>query len=475
MGRTRWLFVVLALVVLVGAGGAASYRFGLVDRLLDDGGDGSALDVEPPERLDFPPARTAQPVLDEAPAAELKPAAVEDAIRDVMKKRTMGDRTGVAVMPIGSNRPAVTVGSGSYLPASTLKNFTSLAALTSLGRDARFTTSVVRTRGSGGAPTVTLVGGGDPLLATKEPDDSDDAYPEPATLTELADRTAAQLGRDGVHKIALRFDDSLFEGPDVSPRWENSYISTDVTTPVSALWVDEGMDLKTEERTTEPASDAAKTFAELLAERGIKIKSDVSRETAGEDTVELAAADSPPLAAIVQHLLEDSDNEAAEVVLRHLAIGEGKPATFEGGAAAMKSVLTSMGVPWSGVEVYDGSGLSRDDRVTLDAELAVLERAATSSDQDARALIGGLPVAGFTGSLVERFTASTSYAGLGVTRVKTGTLTGVHGYAGLTTDRSGTPLLFVALANEVKDKDVLEARYGLDDIAAALSSCSCSR
>lgn len=475
VGRTRWLFVSLALVVLIAAGGFAAYQFDALDRLIGDSDDESALDVEPPERLEFPQARSAQPVLGAAQPAGLRAAAAEDAVRKVLKKRTMGKHTGVAVTSLGANGPAVSIGSGNFVPASTLKNFTSLAALKSLGRDARFTTSVVRSSGSGSAPTITLVGGGDPLLATKKPDDSDAVYPEPATLADLADRTAKSLGRDGVHKVQLRFDDSLFEGPDVSPRWEDSYISTDVTTPVSALWVDEGIDPKSGERTTEPASAAAETFAELLGTRGIKVKGKVDRRAADKSATEVAAVQSPPLSAIVQHLLEESDNESAEVVLRHLALSENRPASFEGGTAAMKSVLTSMGVPWSGVTVYDGSGLSRDNRVTLRAELAVLRLAATSSDQDARAMIGGLPVAGFNGSLVERFTSSTSYDGLGLARAKTGTLSGVHGYAGITTDKSGTPLLFVALANQVKDKNALEAQAGLDDIAAALSSCACSR
>lgn len=472
------MFVVLALVVLVAAGGFASYRLGALDELLGDSDDGSALDVEPPAELQFPQARPAQPVLDPARSAPLDRAAVENAVRTVLKDRHFGEHTGIAVMPLRGRHPAVTIGSGSYLPASTLKSFTSLAALESLGREARFTTSVVRAPAGGngsGVPRLTLVGGGDPLLATKAPSDSDDIYPRPATLADLAGQTADALGKDGVRKIELDYDDSLFKGPEVNPRWEPAYISTDVTTPVSALWTDEGVDPKTGERTTEPAADAAETFADLLRERGIKVRGDVADKPAPGGAEEVASVDSPPLGSIVQHLLAESDNQAAEVVLRQLAVGEGKPASFEGGVAAVESVLTSMGVPWSGVRIYDGSGLSRDDRVTLRAELSVLSLAATSPDQDVHAVIAGLPVAGFNGSLVDRFTSPTSYDGLGVARVKTGTLTGVHGYSGVTTDRSGTPILFVALANKVKDKHVLDARTGLDDIAAALTSCSCTR
>ena len=472
-GRIRWFVVAVALVVLLAGGGFAAYALGGFDRWLDDS-DESALDIEPPEALDFPAARAAQPVLDAAQPAPLARSKVEQAVRAVRKERTFGKHTGIAVAPL-RNGPAVTFGSGTYIPASTLKNFTSIAALASIGADERFTTSVVRTDNSSGkTASLTLVGGGDPLLATKASRD-DDTYPEPATLTDLADQTAKALKQQGISRVRLRFDDSLFKGPDVNPRWETSYISTDVMTPVSALWVDQGVDPKSGQRTTEPAEQAAATFAKLLSARGVNVAGGTGRATAPQNSATVASVESPPLGQIVQHLVEISDNQAAEVVLRHLAISERQPASFQGGATAMRSVLTGLGVPWQQMKVYDGSGLSRDNRVTLRAEVAVLRLAATSDNPDLHQVAEGMPVAGFSGSLADRFTSSSSVAGLGLARAKTGTLTGIHAYAGYTTDARGTPLVFVAIANKVKDKFVLEARAGLDDIAAALSDCACSR
>lgn len=471
-GRIRWLFVTLALVVLVAGGGFATYALGGFDRWLDD--TDSALDIEPPDTLDFPAARTAQSVLDPATRRPLVRSKVEQAVRSVMKKRNLGKHSGIAVAPLEKGAPT-TIGSGTYIPASTLKNFTSLAALASIGREARFTTSVVRTGKTGGKTAdLTLVGGGDPLLVTESPDD-DETYPEPATLAGLANQTAKALGQKGTSRVRLRYDDSLFKGPDVNPRWEPAYIATDVTTPVSALWADEGIDANSEERTTEPAAQAAEKFAKLLEKRGLRVVGDTGRDPAPRGADEVASVSSPTLEQIVQHLVEVSDNEAAEVVLRHLAMSEGQPASFKGGVTAMRSVLTGLGIPWQKMSVYDGSGLSRDNRVTLRAELAVLRVAATSDNPDLRALAPGMPVAGFSGSLGDRFTAPSSYAALGYAHAKTGTLSGIHAYAGYTTDKRGTPLAFVAIANKVKDKNVLEARAGLDDIAAALTECACSR
>lgn len=473
MGRIRPLVVLIVLVVLVAGGGITAYALGGFDRWLDDSDTDSALDVEPPEELDFPPARTPQSVLDAARPAPLDRQAVEQAVRAVLKDRKFGKHTGIAVAPLNRGK-AVTVGSGTYVPASTLKNFTSLAALKSLGADTRFDTRVVQA-GGGKVAKLTLVGGGDPLLATKAPADSDE-YPRPATLADLADRTAQQLRQSGVKRVSLQYDDTLFKGPGVNPRWEDSYITTNVNTTVSALWVDEGItNDATGERTTEPARVAGETFAEQLEKRGVTVKGSVGSSRAPDGANEIASVSSPPLEQIVEHLLTVSDNDAAEVVLRQLAIGEGEQASFNGGVAAMKSVLTSLGVPWDGIRVYDGSGLSRSNQVTLRAELSVLKIAATSRDPDVHVLTSGLPVAGFSGSLADRFTSGSSTAGLGVARAKTGTLTGIHAYAGITTDKQGAPLVFVAIANKVKDKNVLEARAGLDDVAAALTACACTR
>ena len=49
----------------------------------------------------------------------------------------------------------------------------------------------------------------------------------------------------------------------------------------------------------------------------------------------------------------------------------------------------------------------------------------------------GLPVAGVTGTLAERFSTAGTDAGRGVVRAKTGTLTGVDALAGLMRDAEG--------------------------------------
>jgi D-alanyl-D-alanine carboxypeptidase/D-alanyl-D-alanine-endopeptidase (penicillin-binding protein 4) len=158
-----------------------------------------------------------------------------------------------------------------------------------------------------------------------------------------------------------------------------------------------------------------------------------------------------------------------------VAAETGRPASFTGGVAAVREVLTRLGVPWQGVAMHDGSGLSGANRVSLAALVSVLRLAVDPDHPELRTLGSDLPVAGFTGSLAERFDDPAAAPGRGVVRAKTGTLLRVHALAGMTLDRNGAVLGFVVLADQVRPRDGLDARVQLDRIAAALAACSCSR
>lgn len=478
-GRPRWRRapVVLVLALLLAAGAALQLDAG--PRWL--GWDWpSPVDepaaVAPPQGLDLPPVRRAVPVAEPlAATGELDPAAVRRTIRPFLRRADVGRRLSVAVAPLGAPDPVVQVGADRVVPASTMKLLTAVAALESLGADHTFRTTAVAVPGT---RRVTLVGGGDPLLVREQPE-GDPPYPPRADLATLAASTATELLATGRTRVRLGYDASLFTGERVNPAWPDSYVPADVVAPISALWVDRGRVERGGDVAADPPLDAARAFAAALETSGITVVGRVRERVAGADAVELAAVESAPVGRIVERTVEVSDNESAEVLAHHVALAEGEDATFEGAARAVTGVLEALGVDTSGSAVLDASGLSRENRLTPATLLGVL---AVAVDEAAlRPTLTGLPVAGATGSLVFRFDTGDP-AGLGVVRAKTGTLTGVHGLAGIATDALGTPFAFVAIADRVRAPggigsggvEQVVARQRVDELAAALAGCVCS-
>ncbi len=187
----------------------------------------------------------------------------------------------------------------------------------------------------------------------------------------------------------------------------------------------------------------------------------------------LAKATGAPLAQVVEHVLAFSDNEAAEVLARHVGLAVSGTGSSAEGTDAVVSTLRGLGVRIAGAEVYDGSGLSRQNRIDPATLVDVLRLAASGNHPDLRPVVTGLPVAGFTGSLAFRFSDAPG-PGRGRVRAKTGTLTGVSALAGVATDLDCVPMVFALVADRVKLLDTLDAREALDDLAAALGACHCA-
>lgn len=424
-------------------------------------------EVAPPPGLDLPRAQPAPPVAEATPAVAADPAAVRRAVARLLRDDDLGRRVALSVAQLHDRTSLLDEGPGLVMPASTTKLLTSVAALQALGPDHTFRTTTVA---GGTAREVVLVGGGDPLLGST-PDGS--AYPGRADLVTLGKATARALKRLGLLRVRVGYDTTLFSGPAVSPHWPASYLPDNVVTPVSPLWVDGGrVTPGLGYRSAEPALAAADELASVLRRQGIRVLGRPRPVTAPAGAAEYAGVRSAPLAQIVQWVLEVSDNESAEVLLRHVGLAEGGVGSFEAGTDAVRRVLDRLGVDTTGSVLRDGSGLSRQNRLAPGTLLDLLGVAADEAHPRLRPVVTSLPVAGFTGSLATRFV--TDGAGQGRVRAKTGTLTGVHALAGVVTTADGAVLSFAVVADRVRLADTLDAREALDDIADALAACSCA-
>src|SRR5690606_28583567 len=258
--------------------------------------------VAPPALLDLPEVGDPEPVASPVEAGDLVPVSVRTAVAAALKDKDLGPHVVAAVAPLDGGDPVLTRGSRAFLPASTTKLLTGLAALSALGPDATFDTTVVAGAREG---DVILVGGGDPLLATSP---VPDAWPVRADLETLARDAAQTLRADGRDRVRLRYDTSLFTGPEANEDWESDYVPDGVVSPITSLWVDAGRDPRGWGRVKDPARAAAASFADALRKEGIKVAG-VKPARAELGAEPIAAVTSPPVDQIVQWVTDVSDNE----------------------------------------------------------------------------------------------------------------------------------------------------------------------
>lgn len=420
----------------------------------------------PTQPLD-PPRRPAAVVLSPEPSSSSAPVALDGSALDrVLAAPELGGGVGATVLDVATGTELYTQDSGTVrTPASVAKLATAAAVLTAYPPTHRFVTEVY----AGSAPgEVVLVGGGDATLSNRRTSARD---PRRTSLRELADRTADSLTAGGGDPgpVSVRVDDSLFAGPTVSPEWRPSYVPVGVVAPVTALMVDGGRVRRgSDQRAPDPALAAGRVFARLLAERGLRVAPDVARAAAPTSATVLASVESPTAAEMAELMLQNSDNDLGEALARLAAIGAGGAATFEGGAAAIANGLGSLGLPTDDVRLLDGSGLARRSRIAPATLAALLRLAVDGSHPELSAILEGLPVAGFSGTLSLRFESGVTGPGAGLVRAKTGTLTGVSSLVGVTAV-AGRPVVFAVLADGVPADAALAAREALDRFAALLT------
>lgn len=329
-------------------------------------------------------------------------------------------------------------------PASTLKLLTATAALIELGPTARFRTSVLGSVPVDGVVTgdLTLLGGGDPVLATPA---YAARFERPEQIFTDVSELAHRIAEAGVRRVegSVVGDDSRYDGERYVEGWPARYVAQDVVGPLSALAVNDGFSSFPPTwggpgelvPAADPAAHAAAVLTFLLQAQGVEV---VGPPRAGPSTpggVELASLDSPPLTELVREMLEESDNNTAELLLKELGRAAGDPTTA-GGRERAQAVLRSGGLDVSGVRIVDGSGLSPENRVTCRVLVASLTRAETGAQ-----LRAALPVAGETGTLFDRFLDTPLVGSL---RAKTGSLNTVAGLAGFVVDGDGAlPFAYV--------------------------------
>ena len=186
-------------------------------------------------------------------------------------------------------------------------------------------------------------------------------------------------------------------------------------------------------------------FRALWREMGGTLRGKV-REGVTPPTARIVAVnDSPALSEVVREINKFSNNVMARQVF--LTLDSQRPATPEGARRRIKAWLTGKELKLPELVLDNGSGLSRNERISADGLSQLLLDAWKSPVMPE--LMSSLPVAGSDGTLKKRLGNG---AATGRAHLKTGYLEGVRAIAGYVLDSNDKRWVVVFLINDPKSR-----------------------
>ncbi|MCS6766667.1 MAG: D-alanyl-D-alanine carboxypeptidase/D-alanyl-D-alanine-endopeptidase [Candidatus Protistobacter heckmanni] len=160
----------------------------------------------------------------------------------------------------------------------------------------------------------------------------------------------------------------------------------------------------------------------------------------------LVSHESQPLAEIVRDINKQSNNVMARQLF--LTIGAqlgGVPSNEPVTGQALKRWLAGQQLDFPELQLDNGSGLSRDERISARDMGRLLLRAAQGAE--AQAFADSLPVAGVDGTMRHRMTRTPV---AGNAQIKTGTLNNVRAIVGYVTDQKGERYVVASMINDMR-------------------------
>ncbi len=184
-------------------------------------------------------------------------------------------------------------------------------------------------------------------------------------------------------------------------------------------------------------------------------------------TAPIASISSPPMRDIIKFTLLWSDNVLANRLAyssaRQLGLSSGTP----GLQGAFEKTLKTLNVPSEGLAVQDGNGLSHATRVsarTIESLLLEIQR-----DPELKIIYDGLPTAGKTGTLKNRFVTDAPSA-VGLVKAKTGWIDNTVSLAGFVTV-GAKQYAFTFIADRIANRESARsaARTTIDKMLALIA------
>lgn len=321
------------------------------------------------------------------------------------------------------------------IPASIMKCVTVATLLDRMDIDDCFETPVYITghlRDGVLEGNVIVEGSGDPSLNSRH---------EPPSA-DIVGEIARALKGEGVSTIKGRVivDENVFEGPAYPSSWMSADLSQAYGTG------SHGLNFEDNASGSRSVSNPAAVFDSRLKSRlrgqGIEI---LGEELRDRDRRLLLTHRSAAVDEIMRSCMMRSDNMFAESLLRTYAVKSGRPGSTATGAELERKFWKRKKAPMEGIEIIDGSGLSRQNRITARFMADVL-----SHKSEDPYYASFFPLAGQEGTL-RRFMAGTSLEGY--VAMKTGSMKGIQCYAGYKLDDDYVPThVIVVMMNEMPNR-----------------------
>jgi D-alanyl-D-alanine carboxypeptidase/D-alanyl-D-alanine-endopeptidase (penicillin-binding protein 4) len=214
----------------------------------------------------------------------------------------------------------------------------------------------------------------------------------------------------------------------------------------------------------DPDAAYVAALAEALSDRGIavgqqapasgSVNGSTAERTAGDTTGggaiqvgnehvdSLFTMLSVPLREILPAILKPSQNQIAEVFLRTIGLERTGVGTADSGRRVIERQFADWKIPPDGFVVRDGSGLSRNDLISPEAVVDILDVMRRSPNFDL--FFQSLPIAGVDGTIGTRMRDTPAQGNL---HAKTGTLGLVRSLSGYVRTVDGRLLEFSILCN----------------------------
>lgn len=364
--------------------------------------------------------------------------------------------TGWSFAVVGADASAILDerGERAVTPASVAKLIVAASALDAMGPAYRYHTLFAARDaiGNGGVlgGDLWLIGSGDPSL----------------TSADLRNGVAV-LSRSGLRRIdgGVAVDDTALRGPELNSHWARDDDGQDYAVPTSAISVD-GDTIESqqeiggvEQTVYTPMQGVARYVAGrangMLVARGIVPSQLPVVGPAPLASVVLWDHRSQPLQMLEAHMLFVSDNHYAEQLLRTIGAEATGTPDDAGGIDAERLFLERRGIPVPGLKLFDGSGLSDQNRIAA----MTLARLLADSEPSLYLL---LPRGGREGTL-EDYDFTTA---LGRVRAKSGHLSDVSALAGYVTTLRHGRVAFAFLINGSPGDPDAAIIHAVDRLAA---------